>query len=273
MQRRQFLASSLAASALSLAQPSEALAAPPSSAQGSAVKAAPEFYELRRYKLISGPQTRLTESYFADALIPALNRLGITPVGAFTVYFGPETPTFYLLMPSKSVETLVTVDLALAKDEAFMKAAAPFWNVPASTPAFARIESQLMRAFEGFPLLVPPASSATKAPRIFQLRTYESPTMQDHVRKVEMFHAGEFDIFARAGCTQVFYGDNLVGPRLPSLTYMLTFPDTTDLEVRWKAFASDPQWKKLSSDPRYAFEPTVSNIDSLILKPLSCSQI
>ena len=188
---------------------------------------------------MNGTGPKLTEAYFAEALIPALNRMGMTPVGAFTVYFGPETPTFYLLMPSKSVETLVMVDLALAKDEAFMKAAAPFWNTPAASPAFIRLESQLLRGFEGFPMLVPPASSATKAPRIFQLRTYESPTMQDHVRKVEMFHAGEFEIFARAGCTQVFYGDSLIGARLPSLTYMLTFPDTTDLEVRWKAFSSE----------------------------------
>ena len=266
MHRRQFLSTSLAASALSLATPGEALASAPD-------KGTPEFYQIRKYRLMNGTGPKLTETYFAEALIPALNRMGITPIGAFTVYFGPETPTFYLLMPSKSVEALVTVDLALAKDESFMKAAAPFWNTPASSPAFIRLESQLLRAFEGFPMLVPPASSATKAPRIFQLRTYESPTMQDHVRKVEMFHSGEFEIFARAGCTQVFYGDSLIGARLPSLTYMLTFPDTTDLEVRWKAFSSDPQWKKLSSDPHFAFEPTVSNIDSLILKPLSCSQI
>jgi hypothetical protein len=39
--------------------------------------------------------------------IPALNRLGIGPVGAFSVYFGPETPAYYLLMPSSKLETLV----------------------------------------------------------------------------------------------------------------------------------------------------------------------
>ncbi len=48
----------------------------------------------------TGPQTKLTESYIADALIPALNRLGIAPVGAFHLDIGPETPTLYVLLPA-----------------------------------------------------------------------------------------------------------------------------------------------------------------------------
>ena len=138
--------------------------------------------------------------------------MGITPVGAFAVDFGPETPTYYLLLPSPSVEALVTADLNLQKDAAFVKAAAPFWSAPAATPPFTRIESQLMRAFPGYPTLTPPD---TRAKRIFQLRTYESPTYRDHVVKVDMFHNGEFDLFAKAGCGQVFYGDNLIGAPPP----------------------------------------------------------
>jgi hypothetical protein len=264
MHRRQFLSSSLAASALTLA--GDAVA----QAQAQAPKGTPQFYELRKYHLQSGPQTKMTQAYFADALIPALNRMGITPVGAFSLDFGPETPTFYLLLPSSSVETLVTADLNLAKDAAFMKAAEPYWNAPAASPSFNRIESQLMRAFPGWPTLTPPD---TKAKRIFQLRTYESPTYRDHVTKVDMFHNGEFDFFAKAGCGQVFFGDNLIGARLPSLTYMLTFPDTAALEKGWAAFGADPGWKKLSSSQKYAFEPTVSNVSNLILKPLACSQV
>ena len=51
-----------------------------------------EFYQLRRYHLISGAQLKLTESYFADALIPALTRIGMGPIGAFSITIGPETP-------------------------------------------------------------------------------------------------------------------------------------------------------------------------------------
>ena len=260
MHRRRFLNTSLAAaSALAITANSEAQ---PAASRG--------YYLLRTYHLRSGPQTGLTERFLAAALIPTLNRLGMTPVGAFRLDIGPETPVFYTLIPGTSVEALATLDLTLGKEEAFLKLAAPFWSAPANAPAFARTESQLLAAFTGWPKLTPP--DTTKM-RIFQLRTYESPSHAAHVRKVEMFHHGEFDIFARSGFGQVFYGDTLVGPRLPNLTYMLTFPDQAALDADWERFRTDPAWKKLSSDPRYSYEDIVSNITNLILTPLSCSQI
>jgi hypothetical protein len=266
MERREFLTTSLAASALALAKKSSAQS--PSQTPSGKPR---EYYEIRKYHLQSGPQTKLTESYVADALIPALNRMGIAPVGAFHLDFGPETPTLYLLLPSTKLETLATAELQLVKDAAFMKAAAPFWNAPAAAPAFQRVESSLLIAFEGYPTLSPPATKTGK--RIFQLRTYESPSSQDHIRKVEMFHHGEFEIFQRAGCGAVFYADTLIGPRMPSLTYMLSFSDATDLDAKWDLFRNDPEWKKLSTSQRYAFEPTVSNVSNLILSPAAYSQI
>lgn len=263
MERREFLTASLAASALAFANSSEA--------QTPSGKPR-EYYEIRKYHLQNGPQTKLTENYVANALIPALNRLGIAPVGAFHLEFG-ETPTLYLLLPSGNLETLVTAELRLAQDDAFMKAAEPFWNAPAIAPAFQRVESSLHIAFEGYPKLTLPASTATHAKRIFQLRTYESPSSQAHVRKVEMFHHGEFEIFRNAGCEAVFYSDTLIGPRMPNLTYMLSFPDQAELTARWKVFNTDPAWVKLRSSQRYAYEDIVSNVSNLILSPTAYSQI
>ena len=264
--RRNFLSTSLSASALSLA--GAATAAPQSSA------AAPEYYDLRRYQLTNGPGPQVTNQYFAGALIPALNRLGIGPVGAFSIYFGPDSPAYYLLLPSTKLETLVNADLELAKDTAFMKAAAPFWDAPGGSPPYVTIESTLLRAFEGHPKLAVPATAAKKETRIYQLRTYVSPTNMDHVRKVEMFNHGEFEIFAKAGAAGVFYADALIGPRLPSLTYMLSFPNMAALETVWEKFGADPDWKRLAADPRFKLDPpTVSNITSLVLRPLSCSQV
>src|SRR5277367_2027215 len=118
MNRRNFLSASLTASMAPVAATATA------DAQSSVSSPNPtaEYYDLRRYQLISGPGTRLTENHFAGALIPALNRLGIGPVGAFSIYFGPDTPAYYLLLPSTKLEKLVTADLELAKDPVFMKA-------------------------------------------------------------------------------------------------------------------------------------------------------
>jgi len=232
-----------------------------------------EYYELRKYRLFSGPQVKLTEDYVAHALIPALNRLGLTPIGAFSLTIGPETPTLYVLIPGTNLQTLATTDLQLVDDAEFMKAAEPFWNASAAQPAFIRVESSLLAAFPGWPKLTPPPASARQGKRIFQLRTYESPSNQDHVRKVEMFHHGEFEIFARAGFGQVFYGDALIGPRLPHLTYMLTFSDLADMDAKWQKFGADPEWVKLRTSERYAFEQIVSNIENLVLTPTAFSQI
>ncbi|MGD0481339.1 MAG: NIPSNAP family protein [Terracidiphilus sp.] len=264
MQRRQFLAATLAASAMASARRT--------SAQAPA-GAAREFYLLRRYQLRSGPQLKLTENYFAGALIPALARMSLGPAGAFKLDIGPETPAYYLLIPGAGVEMLAELDPRLARDAEFLAAAAPFWNATAGAPAFERVESWLLAAFAGWPQVTPPAAAASKGKRMFQLRTYESPSNGEHVRKVEMFHSGEFEIFKAAGFHPVFFGDTLVGSRMPSLTYMLSFGDMAELEAKWDVFRNDPAWKKLSADPRFAFDPIVMNISNLMLSPQDCSQI
>ena len=198
MHRRQFLAASIATSAVAFA--GNAPAQTPATTSR-------EFYQLRRYSLKSGPQLKLTESYFADTLIPTLARMSMGPIGAFSITIGPETPAYYLLIPGSSIEAQATLDLRLAQDEAFMKNAEPFWNATAAAPAFQRVEISLLAAFEGWPKLTPPPWSATNAKRIFQLRIYESPSNGEHVRKVEMFHSGEFEIFKAAGFHPVFFGD------------------------------------------------------------------
>lgn len=264
MQRRQFLAASLATSAAALARNVHA--------QPAAGRAR-EFYQIRRYSLESGPQSKLTETYLNQALIPAVTKLGMGPVGAFRLDFGPETPAYYVLIPGPDVAALAEIDLRLMNDVEFLKAADTFWSAPAAAPAFQRVEYSLLAAFEGWPKLTLPPSSATKAKRIFQLRTYESPSHRDHRVKIKMFHSGEFDIFAKAGFHIVFFGDTLVGSRMPNLTYMLSFSDSAELDTKWDIFRNDPAWKKLSADPQFAFEPIVSNITNLLLSPLGMSQI
>ncbi len=242
------------------------------SAQASAGRSR-EFYQLRRYFFQTGPQLKLADVFFGEALIPALNRLGFSPVGVLRLDVGQGTPTFYVLIPGSSVEALAMVDHRLAQDATFMKAADPFWSAPAAAPAFVRYESSVLMAFEGWPKLTVPASTAAKAKRMFQLRTYESPSNGAHVRKVEMFHHGEFEIFKAAGFLPVFFGDALTGERLPKLTYMLAFADVAELTAKWDVFRNDPAWKKLSGEQRYAYEAIVSNIDNLYLTPTAYSQI
>jgi hypothetical protein len=259
MDRRKFISASLATSAAAVAQTSGTQANP---------GRLREYYQLRRYTLQSGPQVAMTEKYISEALIPALAKRG-GPVGAFRLDVGPETPTFYVLVPIRESAIAASLELELNLDAEYVKASEPFWSAPASSPAFLRMDSSLLVAFEGWPRITPPA----KGKRIFQLRTYESPSYRDHIVKVQMFHSGEFEIFKNAGFQMVFFGDTLIGQRMPSLTYMLSFADSADLDAKWNVFRNDPAWKKLSADPKFAFEAIVSNITNLVLSPLAASQI
>ncbi len=266
MQRRDFMTQSIAASAFALSKEAPA-------SVGGGFPPARGYFELRRYQLITGPQmASLTDAYLSGALIPALNRQNIGPVGAFHLDYGVETPAIYLLLPSATLEPLVSANELLARDSAFLKSAAAFNSVSTDRPAFHRVDSSLLRAFEGFPFPPPPAQTPA-AKRIFQLRTYESPTPRAHERKIEMFHSGEFEIFKKTGLEAVFFGETVIGPRLPSLTYLLTFKDLATLEANWKVFSADPEWAKLKTSARFTEETLVSNITNLVLSPLPYSQI
>jgi len=86
----------------------------------------------------------------------------------------------------------------------YVKAGAAFLNAPAKEPAFDRMESAFLQAFEKWPKIVPPAATRRAWPRVFELRIYEGATDQDHRRKVEMMQSGESEIFTKAGVEQVF---------------------------------------------------------------------
>src|ERR1700745_286348 len=178
MNRRFFLRSTLAGSAGALGS-GVALHA----AQENREVGGREYYVLRRYHLVSGAQRKLTNAYFRNALVPGLNRLGISPVGVFNVEIGPTAPSMFVLLPSLSAETLVTADFRLEQDPEYMKGAADFLKTPAKDPAYVRVESSLMIAFAGYPKMTVPPVTANHGSRVFELRTYESSTDQDHRRK------------------------------------------------------------------------------------------
>ena len=143
----------------------------------------------------------------------------------------------------------------------------------ATDPGYVRIDSQLMVAFDGIPVLEKPTGALAGPSRVFELRTYESHNKAAHRKKTEMFNKGEIDIFRRRGLRPVLFGSNIIGTRLPSLTYLLVFEDMAAREKNWPQFVSHPDWKTLVATPGYSDAEIVSNRHSFILRPTSYSQI
>jgi len=91
-------------------------------------------------------------------------------------------------------------------------------------------------------------------------------------KKIEMFNeGGEIAIFKKTGLQPVFFGETIIGPKLPNLTYMLVFDDMAMRDERWGTFGGDPDWKKLRANP--AYKDAVSNTTDIILRPAQYSQI
>jgi NIPSNAP len=265
MKRREFLASSLAASASAGFAYGE-----PDSEQGTegAGIQAREFYELRHY-LLHRSKVNLTHYYLRDAAIPALNRVGIRPVGAFNTLVGPESPSLYVLIPHPDAGSVLTAWERVRADKEYQERGAEFLNAPATSPAFVRVEIELMAAFATHPRIMPPPPG----PRVFELRTYENPTRNANLKKIEMFNSGEIDIFKRVGFHPVFFGEKLIGAKWPNLTYMLASASLEERDKHWAAFGADPEWKKLISIPEYTDEQIVCNITNYLLRPAEYSQI
>ena len=257
MKRREFVAATCLAGLAPLTHVARAAGARP----------AKQYLELRLYKLDSVAKQKALIDFFGGAAIPALNRLGIGPVGVFK-FMEQDTPDLYVLLPHRSARSVATARRLMA-DAKYRAAGSAVIESPKDDPAFARIESTLMLAFDGVPKVRTPAKGKS---RVFQLRTYESRNAERARKKMEMFNTGgELDIFARTGLPVVFFGETLVGTKMPNLTYMLGFDSIEAKQKGWETFINSPEWKKLSGDETY--KDTVSNITNLFLRPAGCSQI
>jgi NIPSNAP len=263
--RRDILAA--AAGGVGLASLAGLAAAAPQTQDGSDGRR--DLYELRRYVIDHEPQKQGFDTFLRDAAIPALNRIGITPVGVF--HPEKELSPIYVLLRHRSVGSLLTSTQKLLADGEYLRKGEDFLNAPADKPAFQRMESTLLLAFKNMPTLETPVRTPG---RIVQLRIYESPSVKTGQKKIEMFNdGGEIAIFRRAGLHPVFFGESLVGARMPNLTYMLAFQSADELKANWAKFGSDPEWKKLSKMPEYSDKAILCGITNLILKPAEYSQI
>lgn len=228
-----------------------------------------DYYQLQLYHLDSQEQRQGFDAFAKQAAIPALNRLGISPVG---VFFPQKNPgPAYVILRHPSLESVATMVQKLGADQQFLQDGAAFLDAPAGKPAYRRMESSLLAAFRLMPKLETPVKGAG---RICQLRIYESPSVKTGQKKIEMFNdAGEIQIFRRVGLNPVFFGETLVGGKMPNLTYMLMFESEDAMKAGWKNFGGDPDWKRLRGMDEYADKNILSGITNLVLKPAEYSQI
>jgi hypothetical protein len=266
MNRREFMAGSAAAA---VATATVAAGSQAEAQQGGGR----ECYELKTLTFASREALNRYAAFVREALIPAAKRSGFGPVGLFGVADKPESLDLYVVTAYPNLRAYATAETRMLADAEFQKAGASVLDLPATDPPYARAESSLMMAFEGWPKLKPPKEAEKDGPRVFELRIYESHSRKANKKKIEMFNAGEIGIFDRAGFQPVFFGETLSGPQIPNLTYMVTYSSLAERGSYWQKFLADPEKARLFAIPEYADKLIVSKIRSVNLKPLAGSQI
>jgi hypothetical protein len=227
--------------------------------------------ELRYYHLRSGRQVEKTTAYLQHGLAPAAERAGIRPFGCFNALIAPDTPFILTLASYPSMAAFDAAREKLAADKEFQAAVDEYNTI--GELSYIRMENSLLSAFPSFPAAVPPPASEKASARVFEIRTYESPSDKGLARKIKMFGEGEFDIFRRLHMLPVFAGQTIVGTHMPNLTYMLAFDDLASREKCWAAFSTDPEWQKLRTTGGIPDAELVDNITNIMVKALPFSPI
>lgn len=262
MDRRHFVKAGIAAGVLGAASSRTAEASP---ADGR------RHYELRTYELRSDINPGRLRTFYKDALLPALTRAGVGTVGLFSPDTGFPSQSLIAVLEYPSLAAVETVAQQLDADPVYAEARRAFET--SNDLPYVRYDARLMRAFTNHPRIEVPPNDPARPPRMFELRTYEARSASALERKIAMFNEAEITLFRSIGMTPVFFGENVFGTRLPSLTYMLTFDDIAARTKAWNVFRTHPDWQRINKDPRYDVLGAVSVTNVAYLSPLSFSPV
>ena len=261
MKRREFLAGSALAAGVLMG--GGVCAAKAGKADGK------QYLELRHYEFASVEKQKAFEEFLGKAFVPALNRQGIRAVGVFSALEDKEDFGLWVLMAHDRLESVITLNTKMLADAEYKQAGSEVINCPMSDPAYKRFESSLLLAFDKCPKVELPTKKDT---RVFQLRIYEGHNELRAKNKVEMFDkGGEIELFRVVGLNPVFFGESIVGPGMPNLTYMVGFDDADSQKKAWEVFDKHPKWKAMWADPYY--KDNVCKVTNILLRPSAASQI
>ena len=231
-----------------------------------------DYYQLKIYHLKTKTQEERLDNYLQNAYLPALHKMGIKTVGVFKPVEQDTAADkkVYVLVPFSSLKKLTTVEQELNADQQYLTNGKDYIEANYKDAAFTRMETIILQAFPKMLHPAVPNLSSPKTERVYELRSYESPTEKYNRNKVKMFNDGnEVALFKRLNFNAVFYAEVLAGSHMPNLMYMTAFNNKQDRDKHWETFSNDTEWKALSARPEY--QNNVSRNDMVFLHPTAYS--
>jgi len=232
-----------------------------------------QYYEVRSYVLGDKGDAAAIDEYLSQALLPALGRQRVGPVGVFTNSENDQTGSarIIVVIPYDDANSVAAVKSKVEADPEYQAAAKAYLGRGPKESPYQRIESELLIAMDCMPLANVPDGSLGNKDRVFELRIYESPNERLGNLKVEMFNSGEVPIFLDCKIQPIFIGQAVVGPYTPNLTYLTMYSSEAGRAEAWKAFRVHPDWQVLKEESKY--KGTVSKNHKYVLVPKSYSQM
>ncbi len=229
------------------------------------------YYQIKVYHFKTTAQEDRLDKYLQNAYLPAMHRMGIKNIGVFKpVVIDTADKRIYVLTPFREWSQLENADRRLAEDAQYVIDGIDYIDAAYNDAAYTRLETIVLKAFPKMVAPAVPDLNAAKVDRVYELRSYESPSEKYNVNKVHMFNDGdEVGLFKRLNFNAVFYAEVLAGSHMPNLMYMTTFNSKQDRDKHWDAFSSDPEWKSLSA--KAEFQHNVSKAEILFLHPAAYS--
>ena len=202
------------------------------------------FYVLEQYFLENGTQPGRIHDFFAKALVPAMDRVHKGPKIFLEALVAPHMLQVALIIGVESPDQIWSISKALFSDQEFNRA---FDQWEAGEPPYVSASAALLEASAYSPE-IEVSGKPPDVPRIFELRTYHSPTARQLKALHERFAGPETKIFHRAGVHPLFYSSTIFGANRPNLTYLIPFDTLAAREKAWAAFGADEEWIRVRKE-------------------------
>ena len=217
-------------------------------------ESARDYYLIQVYHCTTTKQIENIDAFLKNTFLPYLHKNGIKKIGVFAPLNNDTAADkkLYVWVPFKNIQKLDELDQKI-------EALDPMGNAPiihletadGSLP-YTRIEKIITRAFKFQPQYATTSTLTKSSSRVYEYRSYESPTEAMHLKKVHMFNeGGEVKLFASLNFNAIFYSKVIAGSSMPNLIYMTSFNSMEDRNAHWKSFVEAPIWKKISTAPEY----------------------
>jgi len=228
----------------------------------------PYYYQIKIYHIKTSDQEKVLDSFLKAAYIPALHKAGIPKVGVFKLR-EPDTSgqKVYVFIPFKTWNDMLKTDAKLNEDLDFQNSGKFYMEAPYNNAPYIRIETLFLKAFAGMPMPEVPQLKGNKSDRVYELRSYESPTEKMGLNKIGMFNDREMSMFTQLKMNPVFYGQVLAGSRMPNLMYMTSYENKAERDKLWASFGE--VYKSIRDLPQYL--NNISHIQIFFLYPSNYS--